>query len=252
VIASARVMLGDELKSNEATGGQILGNNSVFSQQIVNNAWRTLQEALADVGYTQLKGETLITGIPQVRTVDPGIQCWINQTGCFDGVNMFVQPALPVDMILPVKLWERPSGQNAIFFPNPMELMFDGLQSQLKCLWNGQWEWRGGNIFYPGSQQPMDFRLLYMRYLNDFDDGGGLQWFQQQVPLVRSQNAFASFICAEIAQSREGMDVEKWVRDGMREVKQMTNREAGMKQRGNVRRMSRSGRLEGYGTIYDY
>jgi hypothetical protein len=167
------------------------------------------------------------------------LHAYIDWTEYCDGVNIFPKPVLPADMILPLKVWERPSAMNAIWGP-PMENFVDGLPDIPKQTWNGCWEWRANAIYFPGALQVMDFRVLYMRYLGDFVDVSNIPWFQQPVPIVRSQTAFSLYLCAEI----DTDNAEEWLVKAQAAAKMMVNREAAMKQRGNVRRQSRSGRLE--------
>lgn len=244
VLNAARVRVNDELKTLHAVSGKLLKNNAPFTQQVVNNAWRKTQECLANHGYTDLKQEQVIYGLPPVATSDPGVFTYIDWFNYFDGVNLYPAPVLPSDLLIPLKIWERPSGQNAVFPQNPMEIFYDGLPANFKGLWNQGWEWRAQQVWLPGAQQTTDLRVLYMKVFPDFADSGTTQWFQQSVPLVRSQNAFSEFICAEIAETLSELDQESWIARAETSCKQMCNRNVAMKQRGNTRRMSRSGRLE--------
>lgn len=243
VMLAAKARLNDAIKTLSPVGGRLLENTAVFTQVVVNTAWRNLQEFLANIGYTPLKQEAIIPAVPVVATLDPALSTYINWTNYCDGVNVFTTPTLPADMILPLKMWERPYNMNAMW-GNPMELFFDGLPNRGKQTWNGAWEWRANSIYMPGALQIMDLRLMYMRFLGDFLDTGNTQWFEISVPLVRCQNAFSLFICAEIAAARDDMDPGIWKTKAENAAKEMINREVSMKARGNIRRQSRSGRLE--------
>jgi hypothetical protein len=241
ILNAAKVRLKDRLDTLFPVNGKILENSQPFSQQMTNNAWRALQESLANLGYTVLKQEAIIQGLPVVATTDPAVPCYIDTQQFYDGVNLFPGgPVLPSDIILPLKVWERPSGQNACFI-RPMELFFDGLPGLPKQVWNGGWEWRAGTLYLPGAQQVTDLRLLYARYLSDFIDIGNVRWYQQLVPIPRCQTAFSLFVCAEA----DIDNAEAWLTKADGAVRLMANRESSMKQRGNVRRQSRSGRMEG-------
>jgi len=240
ILNAAKSRLKDRIDTLYAVNGKILENTTPGTQQMVNNAWRALQETLANLGYTVLKQEVIVQGLPVVATVDPALNCYIDYSGYFDGVNLFGSPTLPGDMIIPLKVWERPYNQNAPF-GRPMELFFDGLPGLPKQVWNGMWEWRANAIWLPGARQVMDFRILYARYLADFIDIGTTRWFQQLCPIIRSQNAFSLFICAEA----DPDNATSWLEKAVAAVRLMVNRESSMKQRGNVRRQSRSGRMEG-------
>ena len=239
VLTAAAARLNDKVETLLPVSGSLLGSGIYFTQQSVNTAWRKMCEFLATVGFTALKQEAIITGIPLSASLDPASTSWLDWFNCFDGANLYDVPALPSDLIVPFKIWERPTGQNAQFPRDPMELMFDGLPGMQKQSWNGCWEWRANRIYFPGALQVMDFRLLYRRYLGDFLDVGNVQWFQQPVPIQRCQDAFSLYICSEF---RPGAG---WQEQAESAARLLCNREVSMKARGNVRRQSRSGRLEG-------
>ena len=239
VLTATAARLNDKVETLLPVSGSLLGSGIYFTQQSVNTAWRKMCEFLANVGFTALKQEAIITGIPLSASLDPASTSWLDWFNCFDGANLYDVPELPSDLIVPFKIWERPTGQNAQFPRDPMELMFDGLPGMQKQSWNGCWEWRANRIYFPGALQVMDFRLLYRRYLGDFLDVGNVQWFQQPVPIQRCQDAFSLYICSEF---RPGAG---WQEQAESAARLLCNREVSMKARGNVRRQSRSGRLEG-------
>ncbi len=197
-------------------------------------------EYCASVGFTALKQEQIIYSLPVVATTDPAVPCWIDWFNYNDGANLFNAPVLPPDLIVPLRVWERPSGQRGPFPVDPMELIFDGLPGFPKQAWSGFWEWRANAIYIPGALQVMDLKILYMRYLGDFLDDSE-QWFQKRVPIPRCQDALSLYICAEI---RSDVESEGWLEKAESAARLLCNRDVAMKQRGNIRRQSRSGRLE--------
>ena len=239
VLTATAARLNDKVETLLPVSGSLLGSGIYFTQQSVNTAWRKMCEFLATVGFTALKQEAIITGIPLSASLDPASTSWLDWFNCFDGANLYDVPALPSDLIVPFKIWERPTGQNAQFPRDPMELMFDGLPGMQKQSWNGCWEWRANRIYFPGALQVMDFKVLYQRYLGDFLDVGNVQWFQQPVPIQRCQDAFSLYICSEFRPA------DGWLEKAEVAARLLCNREVSMKARGNVRRQSRSGRLEG-------
>lgn len=251
ILNAARVKLAQRnLGTLDATSGRLLDWTQPASQQIANNAWRKLQQTLANVGHTQLKQEIVILNVPAVTSLDPASEQYLTWTGFFDGTNLLDSPYLPFDLIIPTKIWERASGQNQQWPKDPMELFFDGLPGFAKQLWNRAWEWRAGALHIPGATQALDFRLLYVRNLGDFVDDDVTPWFEAIVPLNDCMEAFACFICAEIKGTPDNPNAGGWLQAAENAARLMTNREAAMKQRGNIRRQSRSGRLEagqGYG-----
>ena len=197
---SARGRLNDHLSTLAPIGGKILALETAATQQLTNNAFRKMQDMLADRGYADLIGDAIISQFPQVASPDPASQVWLSWTGCFDGANYYPLPCLPADFTHPAKLWERWSGQNASFVP--MEKWLDGLPTPTKQTYNRIWEWRGDAIYMPGSLNLEDIRVRYYRYFSDFLDVGSVRWFQQPIKIMRGSDSLSWFICYEIANSR--------------------------------------------------
>jgi hypothetical protein len=72
-------------------------------------------------------------------------------------------------------------------------------------------------------------------------------WTARPVPIMRCLDSFADYIAAEMANARGDVDSSTFTESGMANANLIMNRDVRMKQRINVRRMSRSGRLEGSG-----
>jgi len=241
--------------------GDIISINQAFTQQYFNNAWRKFQEYLANLGADDLMTEILLTALPTVTSLDPASQTVLSWSGFFDGTNQQSAPQLPNDLIRPVKIWERYTGTNALFQDPGMEQMVDGLVTLQKFTYNGQWCWQAGAILMPGSTQSMDLRIRYARYLPDFVQNGYGQnispWYAQPVPIARCQDSLSLYVCAEVAMARPdlNLDPSELRMEAEAMADKVFNRDVRSKQRVNVRRISRSGRLEGagggdYGLLY--
>lgn len=237
VLNAARVRLNDAIQS---LSGDVLQNTQPFTQVIANNAWRRLQETLANLGHSRLKRETILTNCPVAASVDPASQVSVSWASYFDGVSYYSAPVLPQDLILPLRLWERPSGQNAEFAP--LENWLDGLPTRPKMGRNLIWEWREDAIWMPGAQTVMDLRIRYAAYLTDFATVGQTQWYNQPVPILRSLDALSYYICSEAANPRGDLDGSQFDSKAEAAAKLIFNREVGMKERVNLRRIPRSGR----------
>lgn len=248
---AAKVRLNDDINTLQPVSGKILVNTSDFSLQTVNTAWRKLQEFLANLGYVSLVNETVITGLPAVTNTDPATQVYINWFGYFDGTTLQVAPVLPQSLITPLWVQERQNGTDSWF--TKMEIIFDGLPSWPKGPRNRIWEWRNNAIYMPGSTYIMDLRVRFITYFPDFADNQtaspAIPWFQQSIPIMRSQDALSWFVAAELVSARSelGVSADKFWAKGEAAARLIFNRDAKMKQRGNVRRESRSCRLERQG-----
>lgn len=187
-----------------AVSGTILKETEPSTQQAFNSAYRKLQAVMAKAGSATFEQNIVIKGIPPVSqdALDPATECWISTQGCSDGADEFSTPALPSDLMTPLWMSERWNGSMQPIpgarVPN-MRCMVDGLDNVQKTNYNGQWQWRGEVIYYPGSLQTMDFRIYYQKYLPDMVDVGQAPWFEQNVPITRCQDALSQWLCREFA-----------------------------------------------------
>lgn len=243
VLLAARARLNDEIKTLQPVSGKVLQNSQVYSQQATNNAWRKVQDYMAERGYARLINEVIIGGLPVVASQDPATQTWLGWSGCFDGANFFPSPALPADFTHPIKIWERWSNQNAEFGGRPMEKVLDGLPAVAKTTSIRYWEWRGDTIYMPGSQRVQDLRIRYVNSLPDFVDVGTVPWFSQPVPIMRISDGFSLFICAELAAAKEEYDIaERLTSKGEAALSRVFNLDVRADQHVNIQRRARSSR----------
>jgi len=231
----ARVRVNDAMVS---IAGEILTDTAPFSQTIVNGGWRRLQQYLANQGYNRVVNEVILT-IPPVTTTstDPAIQVWLNWSQYFDGANYFSPPTtgvLPQDLISPLRMWERWSGQNAIF--REMVYQLDGLPTYPKTTANQMFEWRNDAIYMPGSLMEMDLRIRYAAYLPDFIDQGDVAWYNSPMPIMYCRDAMANYIAYEFCKARGDQGADDFMKKAEEAANQIFNRDVRAKQRTNARR----------------
>jgi hypothetical protein len=136
-------------------------NNSAFS--LMNDSLEWFQNEVNNHGVKTFEKETFLTGITPAAFVpanDPGQQVSISDTGYFDGTLSHVSPQIPIDLLEPLRLYERQTGQTEGWVP--MRNMSDGLPSQTPYRRFGMWEWRQDGLYMPGSIQTNDIRLRYI------------------------------------------------------------------------------------------
>ena len=243
VLNMTRGRLNDELKTLQASSGKLLDTNQAFAQQTFNTAWRKAQAFLAEKGYARLIDEAIINALPVVASLDPAVQCWLNWNGFFDGANLNTGITLPSGFNHPLKIWERWSGQNAMFCDPPMEKMLDGLPMYTKCNAIQFWEWRNDAIYMPGSQMVEDLRIRFVTFLPDIADVSGNPWFTQPVPIVRIADGLSWIIVAELAAAKGDAEKEAaCIEKAQRGLLQVFNLDVKADQRVNIRRQPRSGR----------
>lgn len=240
VLNLARMRLNDAVNG---LGGDTVKNTSPYVQVATNAAWRKLQDDLSNKGYNGLVARVILEAIPATSNLDPASQCFIDWTQYFDGNNYYDAPVLPSDLIIPLKIWERPADQGWGF--GLMENYIDGLPSCMKQGFNRFWQWHGDRLEFPGSLSIEDFQVEYARYFNDFLDtvdgqGKTVPWYALQVPIVRCQDAFADYIAFEITAARGDSTALMFQASALDKVGKIFNREVRQKQRVNLKRISRS------------
>lgn len=253
VLNSARVRLNDAIKTPAGApagqiGGEVIGDNSIFTQTGVNTAWQKFQEEAANLGYSRFVKEVILSNLAPKTSNDPAIQVSLDWTGYNNGTVLDPTIFFPQDLILPLFLWERQNGQNSIWYE--MTGWLDGMPALPQVGFNRIWDWRDDIIYMPGGNVFMDVRIRYAAYKADFVDVGSpitTHWYEQPVPVMRSSDALAWYIAAEFGNARGDMDGAAMEQKGSDAIARIFNRDVRQKQRINVRRRSRSGRLEGNG-----
>lgn len=205
---SARVRINDVVNTLTPTGGTILQNTAAFTQQVANNAYRRLQEFLANQGYSKVTSEVVLLAVAAAGNVDPAYQGYIDWTGYFDGTTLQTTPVLPQDLIMVNDLWERVTGAAVPTF-NTMDRVLNGLPAIAKSTTNKVWEWRDDRMYIPGATGTTDIRVRYASYLPDFVDNSPTAttpWFMQPIQIMRGMNALSWYICYEFSKSRQDLD----------------------------------------------
>jgi hypothetical protein len=228
-----------------APNKDVVITNQPYMQQCANTAWRKMQMYLADKGYIRFTDEIILTNLGPKVSQDPAVQPFIDWTGYNNGTTLDTAIAFPENLILPMKLWQRVTGQNAMF--SDICLWIDGMPSMVAMPYTQTAEWRGDALYFSGFNQPIDLRVRYAKYIGDFIEANGLPWYMQPVPIVRALDSLSLYICAEIAGSRPDLELDTaaFTQGAEAAANLIYNRDVRQKQRVNVRRLSRSGRLEG-------
>lgn len=223
----------------------IVITNQPYMQQCFNTAWRKFQAYLADKGYIRFTSEVILTNLGAKISQDPAVQPFIDWNGYDNGTTLDPTIQLPQNLILPMRLWQRVTGQFAEF--SPICLWLDGMPSIPPTPYTQTAEWRGDTIYFTGFNQAIDLRVRYANYIGDFVEANGLPWYMQPVPVVRALDSLSLYVCAEIAMSRPDLELDTvaFSQGAEAAANLIVNRDIRQKQRVNVRRLSRSGRLEG-------
>src|ERR1700680_3071279 len=142
--------------------GEILTDNANFMFPLLNDSLEWFQNEMNNHGVTTFEKETFLLAVtPSAFTPanDSGQQVNISDTGYFDGTLSHVAPQIPVDLLVPLKLWERQTGANEGWVQ--MRSIPDGLPSKAPSSRFGMWEWRQDALYIPRAKQENDLRLRY-------------------------------------------------------------------------------------------
>jgi hypothetical protein len=129
----------------------------------VNAAYRKTQRALANVGAGAFITDNATFIVPAVSAVDPSAQVAI--TDATAPPNQ-----LPTDLLVPVKLWERPAESSQEFAEMVDLTQHGGLPSREQDLVLSVWEWRADGLYFLGATQDTEVRLRYLKMLPDLTD----------------------------------------------------------------------------------
>lgn len=238
--------------------GDILTDAQPFMQEYTNAGWRELQYFVATLGYSRLKVPFIGKNYPVVDSTDPSTWTSLSWTQFVNASGAVFAPptvdVLPQNMILPLRVSERVTGNQSKFFP--MAMNKDQLSEPRKGPYNGCWLWENDTLYMPGSIYPMDLRMELAIYLPDFLTTGiapnQVFWYQQPVPMMRSKTALAYYICDEVVQAREDLS-GSFTAKAQQAARQIYNIEVSQKQRVPTQRRPHSGRgfgIGGYGNGY--
>jgi hypothetical protein len=189
VMQLARALTNDMLRDK---AGRILTNTAPFSIVYLNSSIKKVQRYFANNGLENfIKDNVILSSIAPVATQDPSVQVSISYTGYFDGVNMNAQPVLPSDFLLPLALWERPTGTGGSFVPmSPTHK--DGLPSRVPGQNFDIFEYRNDKLYMIGANVLTDLRLRYEAMIPAIGTSQDLT--KVSIPLIDAQEALAAWV----------------------------------------------------------
>jgi hypothetical protein len=192
----ARAYANDMLRT---VAGQNLTDNKPFSLEYLNASIDDCQEYLANNGVTsQIKDNVIIAGLPPVTNPDPAIQTNLSSTGYFNGKTTTSLVTLPQDLIVPLVVWERPTGSLIQF--RKLTQPEDGLASRIQSSYLEQWDWFQDQLNFRGATQSIDLRLRYEAAILAISSAANLA--QAVIPIRGGLNALAFGVCEYYANAR--------------------------------------------------
>lgn len=229
VLNLARSIVNDAALSLD---GNVLSNSAPYTFTLLNSAYQDLQDELIDRGVETLVEELVLDDFPKVDATvqnDPSIQVYLAYTGSFDGVTLHTSPALPENLVLPLRFWERTANTNAQM--QPMIRPNGGLPSySAQSNYLRWWDYRSDAVYFIGSLMDEDLRLRYISYFVELVDGDSV------VLLPRSKNALAYLTAAEFAAARGSALAQAYRTQAGEYIGQIATRTSRGKQRVHHRR----------------
>ena len=163
----------------------------------VNSAYRKAQRSLANTQSGSFLSDDVLLVVSAVVQVDASAQVSIT-----DGTAPPNQ--LPADLLVPVKLWERPNGTTDDFAEMTDLTGHDGLPSQPQGTMLNYWEWRADGLYFLGATQDTQIRLRYQKSYPDLIDA------TSPVLIRHSQEALAFAAAAMAGAARGAPQAERW------------------------------------------
>jgi hypothetical protein len=186
--------------------GQIFVDNPSISpamQRLLNASLKELYRELRIAGDPTLIADNyVLTNLPVIfgpegqGVASPETQQSLGFQGFFDGTQQYSTLTLPPNLISPLRMWERATGSSDAF--SPMSQSQFGLAPIAQGWVLGQWEWRSGAIWLPGSLQNRDIRLRYRMSLPAFY-GTSIDFSTTYIPIIDCVDAVAYKVAAKYA-----------------------------------------------------
>ena len=191
----------------------------------------------------------IISGPLGAGMPDPTIQTYLDNTGYFYGTTYDTTIALPKDLLLPLRLWERLSGTTDTFIP--MHQAIDGLPPSWQTDRLENWEWRTDRLNFMGATTPRDIRIRYQGVFPQFFTAS-MQFAATYVPIMDCEDAVAYLCAKRIAVALGSQAATSLGADAATHLYDLKNQQVrAMQQKHYVRRafddMDASGDLNEYG-----
>lgn len=237
VLQLARVLINDAFGPN-GVEGDLLAVDQPGTPILLESAWEELQSEAADAGIETLVRTIVIPAFPPVYLIDSSVEVFIDWTGSFDGFTKYDQkddnPALPYNLIVPIKVWERQTGSGAEFIEiiNSDGGFPEGQQTD-RLRW---YEWRGDKLWFKGATTQRDLKVRYIAYLPRLVEDGQPIDERTLVPIMRAWRAMAYLIASEFARPRGSQQADNLYALATAEIEKLANRTARRKATVSYRR----------------
>ncbi|MGC1418025.1 MAG: hypothetical protein WA817_22240 [Candidatus Acidiferrum sp.] len=162
-----------------------------------NSAYRKVQRALGNAGGSGFIQDDVLLVVTAITETDSSLQ--VSITDATAPPNQ-----LPTDLLVPLKIWERPNGSTDDFLEMVDVSQHGGLPSRVQDVTLSVWEWRADGIYFLGATQDTQIRLRYAKAYPDFTDS------TSPVLIRNAQEAIAYATAALAGWARGSPLAEKW------------------------------------------
>jgi len=163
----------------------------------LNSAYRKVQRAIGNAGGGGFIQDDALLVVTAVSAPDASLQVSISDATAPPN-------QLPTDLLVPLKLWERPDGSTQEFCEMVDLTRHGGLPSRMQDVTLGVWEWRADGLWFLGATQDTQIRLRYWKAYPDFTDA------TSPVLVRNAQEALSYATAAGAAWARGSPLAEKW------------------------------------------
>ena len=178
--------------------GQINTDTAPWMKPFLNSAIRDLYSELRIVGDMRVIVDNAIVSLPALAQAEPTRQVALTYQGFYNGATWAATPFLPPDLMWMMKVWQRPTGTAANFYP--MQIASAGLPGVYQGSTMGMYEMRGNNeMWMSGATLATDIRMRYMAVFPDIV-GDSIDFSNTFVPIQDCTNAIAHKMVANYAQ----------------------------------------------------
>ena len=163
----------------------------------LNSAYRKVQRALGNTGGGGFIQDDVLLVVAGVSAADASLQVCVSDATAPPN-------QLPTDLLVPMKLWERPNGSTDDFVEMVDLTRHGGLPSRVQDTTLSVWEWRADGLWFVGATQDTQIRVRYLKAYPDLAD-------VTSPVLVRNAQEALAYATAGLAGWARGSPLaEKW------------------------------------------
>lgn len=204
ILEQAIIVTGDTA-GPAGLAGNILNANQPGIIPLLNKLYRELQDRLISAGVETFNKYGEIDDIPPAATSNPSDPVYFTYASYFNGQEALADWHLPPDMLKPLELWQRQTGNN---YWIPMKCVSDAIETRPIVPFMNVWDFQNDKLYVPAFSQSNDIKLKYLCYAPDITD------VNSPVLIARCQSALSYRMASETAKTRGGLEMAAvWAKD---------------------------------------